>query len=55
MRGSPTLLFDGSDPFEGLDRLPGLSCRLYRDEVGQARGAPSVQVLRRVLAEAARG
>ena len=55
MRGSPTLLIDRADPFEGSDRLAGLSCRLYRDAAGQARRAPSVQALRRVLAEASRG
>jgi hypothetical protein len=52
MRGSPTLLIDGTDPFEGPDRFPGLSCRLYRDAAGRAGGAPPVQALRQVLAGA---
>ena len=49
MRGSPTLLVDGVDPFSGPDELPGLSCRLYPDAEGRAGGAPSVQAIRRAL------
>jgi hypothetical protein len=52
MRGSPTLLIDGVDPFPGSRGLPGLSCRLYRDESGRTGGVPSVRALREVLAEA---
>lgn len=52
MRGSPTLLIDGVDPFAGSDSLPGLSCRLYSDAAGRTGRVPSVQALRRVLAEA---
>ena len=52
MHGSPTLLIDGVDPFAGPDQAPSLSCRLYRDEVGRAGGAPSVQALRQALAAA---
>ena len=50
MRGSPTLLIDGTDPFAGRDAAPSLSCRLYRDEAGRPGGAPSVQALRQALA-----
>ncbi len=53
MHGSPTLLIDGTDPFAGPDQPPSLSCRLYRDEAGRPRRAPSVAALRQVL-EAAR-
>lgn len=53
MRGSPTLLIDGVDPFAGSDRPAGLSCRLYRDASGRLDGAPSVQALREVLARRA--
>ena len=52
MRGSPTLLIDGTDPFAGPDAAPSLSCRLYRDEAGRPGGAPSVQALRQALAAA---
>lgn len=49
MRGSPTLLIDGVDPF-AEDSVPAsLSCRMYRDEDGRLAGAPSVAALRRVL------
>ena len=34
MRGSPTLLVDGIDPFARADQRPRLSGRLYRDEAG---------------------
>lgn len=51
MTGSPTLLVDGDDPFAEPRRSSGLSCRLYRDENGQLAGAPSVDQLRRALAE----
>lgn len=54
MRGSPTLLIEGVDPFAGSDRLPSLSCRLYRDADGRIGGAPSVEALRRVIEEASR-
>ena len=49
MRGSPTLLVDGIDPFARADQPPGLSCRLYRDEAGALAGAPSLAQLREVL------
>jgi hypothetical protein len=55
MRGSPTLLINGRDPFptsslQGCDC--GVSCRIYRDEHGQAVPAPSVTQLRDALAAA---
>jgi hypothetical protein len=52
MRGSPTLLVDGVNPFAAPATPPGLSCRIYRDESGRADAAPSPVALRRVLAEA---
>src|SRR6516162_1213509 len=52
MRGSPTLLIDGVDPFAAPGQLPSLSCRLYRDASGRAGGAPPVAALRRVLEQA---
>jgi hypothetical protein len=42
MRGSPTILVDGRDPFG--DAEPSLSCRLYRAG-GGFDGAPSVERL----------
>ena len=52
MRGSPTLLIDGTDPFGGPGQPPSLSCRLYGDEAGRPGGAPSVRALRQALAAA---
>jgi hypothetical protein len=53
MRGSPTLLVNGVDPF-ATSRAPviSVSCRIYRDESGRADGAPSVTALRQALARA---
>lgn len=42
-RGSPTILIDGKDPFDAVAPT-GLSCRVYRTEVG-LEGAPSVEQL----------
>lgn len=55
MTGSPTLLINGRDPFsspilQGCDC--GVSCRIYRDEHGQAVPAPSVTQLRDAVAAA---
>lgn len=50
MRGSPTLLVDGADPFPAGDQPPSLSCRLYRDETGALTGTPSAAQLREALA-----
>ncbi len=55
MRGSPTLLIDGTDPFAEPGQAPGLSCRRYRDEDGQLSGAPSVGQLRQVIGQALAG
>jgi hypothetical protein len=48
MTGSPTILFDGVDPFA----VAGASCRLYQDAQGTMAGAPSVVQLREALAGA---
>jgi hypothetical protein len=47
-RGSPTILISGRDPFADLDAPVGLSCRVYRTELGSAE-SPGVDALRRVL------
>jgi hypothetical protein len=52
MHGSPTLLIDGIDPFAESGQPPSLSCRLYRDDDGQASGAPSESKLRQVIERA---
>jgi hypothetical protein len=55
MTGSPTLLINGRDLFPApirLDRDCGVSCRIYRDEHGQAVPAPSVGQLRDAVAGA---
>jgi hypothetical protein len=52
MRGSPTLLADGADPFAAPGRQPGLACRLYRQDDGSLAPAPPVGELRRVLTQA---
>ena len=48
MRGSPTILVDGRDPFAHDGGEPSVSCRLYRSADGVA-GAPSVAELVEVL------
>jgi hypothetical protein len=52
MRGSPTLLLDGRDPFAQSGDATSVSCRLYRTERG-LDGAPSVDQLRHAIAAAA--
>lgn len=52
MRGSPTVLVDGVDPFPEPGSPPSLSCRLYRTPDGHTSGAPSLPALRRALATA---
>jgi len=52
MRGSPTLLINGVDPFAVPGQALGLACRLYRDAAGRAAGAPTVEALRRALEQA---
>ena len=49
MRGSPTILVDGRDPFEGGGGTGSLSCRLYT-EAGQISGAPTVAQLAEAVA-----
>jgi hypothetical protein len=49
MRGSPTLLVDGVDPFAAPDVPFSVSCRMYRGEDGRLDGAPSVDALRQVV------
>jgi glutaredoxin len=49
-RGSPTILVDGRDPWAALDAPIGLSCRIYRTELG-ADGSPSVAQLVEALTE----
>ena len=44
MRGSPTFLFNGRDPFPSSDDLGSLSCRLYRVD-NSLDGIPSVDQL----------
>jgi hypothetical protein len=44
MRGSPTILIDGHDPFLSGSDGPSLSCRLYRSAAG-FEGAPAVAAL----------
>ncbi len=47
-RGSPTILIDGQDPFDDGSSPVGLSCRVYRTEVGM-EGSPSIDQLRQAL------
>ena len=49
MRGSPTLLVDGVDPFACEGAPASMSCRIFRDGHGRTEGAPSVPALRRAL------
>jgi hypothetical protein len=44
MRGSPTILMDGQDPFVDTADPAAMSCRLYRSDVGSS-GAPTVEQL----------
>ncbi|MCP3822635.1 alkylmercury lyase family protein [Streptomyces sp. A3M-1-3] len=55
MRGSPTILINGSDPFADAGTPASVACRLYRGPDGGTDKAPSVADLRRALdiAEAA--
>jgi hypothetical protein len=48
MRGSPTILIDGRDPFGPEGSEPSLSCRLHRSTDGND-GAPTVAALVEVL------
>jgi hypothetical protein len=44
MRGSPTVLFNGRDPFPSSDHLGSVSCRLYPID-NSLNGIPSVDQL----------
>jgi hypothetical protein len=54
MRGSPTLLVDGVDPFAEPGSPASLSCRLYRDPPLAPANAPSLARLREVMGTADR-
>ena len=45
MRGSPTILVNGRDPFPGSGQAGSTSCRIYLHEDGLTDGAPSVHQL----------
>jgi hypothetical protein len=47
--GSPTVLIDGSDPWNEGREPTGLSCRIYQTENGP-QGSPSLDQLTEVLA-----
>lgn len=49
LTGSPTLLVDGADPFARPGTPPSVSCRLYLDEDGRQRPAPSCGQLSEAL------
>jgi hypothetical protein len=49
MRGSPTILVNGQDPFGAAPGSTALSCRLYHSEAGFT-GAPTVEQLIEALA-----
>jgi hypothetical protein len=49
MRGSPTLLIDGADPFAAPSPRAGLGCRLYPQADGSLSGAPPAESLRHAL------
>ncbi len=44
MRGSPTILVDGWDPFRATAGSTALACRLYQGDAGYT-GAPTVEQL----------
>ena len=46
--GSPTILLDGVDPFEGESPAVGFACRVYQTDEGR-QGAPSLAQLAQVL------
>src|SRR5688572_5021745 len=41
MRGSPTILIDGDDPFAAGPDTAGMACRLYRSDAGLG-GVPTI-------------
>ncbi len=52
MRGSPTLLVNGVDPFASPGQRPSLSCRRYPREGSSGDGAPSAEQIRRAIGRA---
>lgn len=44
MRGSPTILIDGEDPFADSSHPAGMACRLYRSDAGIS-GVPTLHQL----------
>jgi len=50
LRGSPTILIDGHDPFTDDAEPVGFACRIYRTEAGTEH-APSVAQLERALCD----
>ena len=44
MRGSPTILIDGDDPFADGSHPAGMACRLYRSDAGVS-GVPTLRQL----------
>ena len=52
MRGSPTLLIGGTDPFADPGQPASLSYRLYHQADGSLAGAPPAEALRRALTAA---
>lgn len=55
MRGSPTMLVNGTDPFaqpgQQPGQQPGLACRLYQQDDGSLAPAPSTGQLYRALTQ----
>jgi hypothetical protein len=49
MRGSPTVLIEGRDPFAAPETETSLSCRLYRDGQGHVQGVPGEEQLRAAI------
>jgi hypothetical protein len=52
LRGSPTVLLDGWDPFAAPGQPASMSCRLYDSGAGRLEGAPSVGRLRQAIGRA---
>ena len=53
LRGSPTILIDGRDPFAKGSEPIGLSCRIYHTDAGPA-GSPTRAQLRVALSRTSR-
>ena len=48
LRGSPTILVDGRDPYATAEAPLSMSCRLYSTPAGPA-GSPTIEQLREIL------